>query len=387
MPPSAGMSVCSEVMRKEIKMREAYLQRMNNVYMKMEEQGVTCMLITPSPDMIYLTGYSLWADERLLTVVLAPGHDPFLVANRLYEQSLAGVPYRDIIYWTDTENPYQILKREIERRGISTKLTAIDETLAAGLLIPIMQMFPESRMTLAREILEKLRLYKDSYEMECMRTACKKASEALRITMEKGRFWIGHTENELADALCSEMVKQGLAYGSASVCCQENAAEPHHLHDETVIRDHTCVMIDFGSAYQNYNTDMTRTFYFGEPDQEFLKVYHIVNEARKAGIAAARTGNPLGAVDDAARGVIHSYGYGQYFTHRTGHGIGIKNHEGPSAQAGETTLIAPGMAFSVEPGIYIPGRFGVRIEDQILIDENGSTTKLHDYPTELMVFR
>lgn len=367
-------------------MRETYVRRMNKVYVEMEKQGVSCMLVTPGPNMKYLTGYSLGADERLLTVVLAPGHEPFLIANRLYEQSLAEVPYRDIVYWADTENPFQILKREIEDRGISLELAAIDETLSAGLLIPFMQMFPESSMTLAADILEKLRLYKDSHEMECMRTACKKASEALRITMEKGRLWIGRTENELADALCREMVRQGLSYGSASVCCQENAAEPHHLHDETVIRDNTCVMIDFGSVYKNYNTDMTRTFYFGEPDQEFLKVYDIVNEAREAGIAAAKAGNTLGAVDDAARGVINSYGYGQYFTHRTGHGIGMKNHEGPSVQAGEATVIACGMAFSVEPGIYIPGKFGVRIEDQILIDEYGNTVKLHDYPTELQKF-
>ena len=367
-------------------MEKAYLQRIISVYGEMEKKGISCMLITPGPDMKYLTGYSLWADERLLAVVISPGHTPFLIANKLYGQSLAEVPYKDIIYWTDTENPYFMLKQEIENRGIFMECLAVDDTMSARLLIPVLQLFPQARIVLASEILAKLRLYKDRYEMEAMRTACRKASEALRITMSKGRYWIGHTENELADALCSEMARQGLSYGSASVCCQTNAAEPHHLHDETVIRDNTCVMIDFGSTYKNYCTDMTRTFYFGDPDEEFVKVYQVVNEAREAGIAAAKVGNTLGEVDDAARGVIESYGYGQYFTHRTGHGIGINNHEGPSAQSGEATPIAIGMAFSVEPGIYIPGKFGIRIEDQILIDEEGNTTKLHDFPTELQIY-
>lgn len=368
-------------------MKQVYRNRLEKVYARMRKEGVSCMLITPSPDMKYLTGYAHWADERLMAAVFAPGKEPFIIANRLYRQSLTQMPYPDILYWTDAEDPYTLLRQQLENRRICTDVVAVDDALAAGILVPILEQLPGSGIVLASQVLAKLRMYKDRYEMDAMRTACRKASEALRITMEKGRYWIGHTEAELANALCSEMVRQGLQFGSASVSVQENSAEPHHLKSDRVIEDGCCMWIDFGSTYRNYCTDMTRAFCFGEPDPEYRKLCDIVNEAREAGIAAARVGAPLHAVDDAARGVIVSYGYGEYFTHRTGHGIGIMNHEGPSAAAGESTLIAPGMAFSVEPGIYIPGKFGVRVEDQILIDENGNTTKLHDYPTDLVVFR
>lgn len=368
-------------------MNQMYTNRLQKVYTRMEEEGITCMLITPSPNMKYLTGCPVWADERLMAAVFAPDCQPFIVANKLYQAALAENPYQDILFWSDTEDPYKLLAQQIEQRGISTRVLAVDDALAAGILLPVLEQLSVRKTVLSSQVVAPLRLYKDAYEMQAMRTACAIASEALRITMEKGRSWIGHTENELASALCAELARQGIARCSASVSTRQNSADPHHISSNTVIEDNSCLWIDFGAVYQNYNSDMTRAFYFGEPDPEFQKLHAIVNEAREAGIAAAKVGAPLHAVDDAARGVIESYGYGEYFTHRTGHGIGIMNHEGPAAGAGEMTPIAPGMAFSVEPGIYLPGRFGVRVEDQVLIDENGNTTCLHDYPTDLVVFR
>jgi len=353
----------------------------------METLGVDCMLVTPSPDMKYLLGLSIWPDERLMTAVFAPGHRPFLIANRLLALSLTESPYPDILYWQDGQEPYTLLARELKRRNIPTDKLAVDNALAAGILVPLIKTLPVKSLCCSAEITAPLRMYKDEAEMENLRIACQKASEALRITMRRGREWIGHTEAELASALCTEMVKQGLAYGSASVSVGKNSAEPHHLHTDAVIEDNMGMWIDFGSTYNHYNTDMTRAFYFGEPDPDYAKLAGIVNEAREAGIAAAKVGNPLGAVDAAARGVVESYGYGEFFIHNTGHGIGIMNHEGPSASPGEMTPIAPGMAFSVEPGIYLPGRFGIRVEDEILIDGDGNAQRLHDFPADLTVFR
>lgn len=367
-------------------MNECFEPRLARVLAEMERQGIGCMLITPSPDLKYLSGCAVWPDERLMTLVLAPGHAPFMIANRLYEQTLSQQPYRDVCYWADRQDPFALLAEELQARKIDTDVLAVDDALAAGLLLPLLRRVPHGRVELASRVTAGLRLYKDAQEILTMRTACAKASEALRRTMEKGRYWIGHTETELADALCSEMVRQGLERGSASVSSGVNSAEPHHASTSQIIRDNSCLWIDFGAVYQNYNTDMTRAFFFGTPDEEYRRVYDVVDRARKAGIAAAQAGAPLHAVDDAARGVIEAAGYGACFTHRTGHGIGIMNHEGPAAEAGEQTLIAPGMTFSVEPGIYIPGRFGIRVEDQVLIGEDGKPQALHDYPTDLTVF-
>ncbi|MBQ9299690.1 MAG: aminopeptidase P family protein [Clostridia bacterium] len=352
----------------------------------MAEQGVDCLLVSPSPDLIYLTGLDLWADERLFAAVFSPGHAPFFVSNQLHALTLEGMGCDDAVFWNDGEDAFRLLAAELDKRGILSAHLAVDNLLPAGLLVPLLRHFPDSQISLSAQLTAPLRMYKDVDEVQALRTACIKASEALRITMRRGREWIGHTEAELASALCSEMVRQGLAYGSASVSAGKNSAVAHHLHDDTVICDDTCMWIDFGSVYQHYNTDMTRVFYFGKPDPEYERLCEIANQAREAGIMAAQVGAPLGAVDDAAREVIASYGFGQYFTHRTGHGIGILNHEGPSAIHGEMTPIAPGMVFSVEPGIYIPGKYGVRVEDEILIDESGRAIRLHDFPTDLMIF-
>lgn len=367
--------------------KEVFLRRLEKVYDRMKSLGTDCMLITPGPDMKYLTGYSMGADERFLAAVFTPGQNPFIIANKLYKGPLGEIPCQEVLYWEDGQDPYELLARELAKREVPTGQMAVDDTATAGLLVPVLHRFPGSRLRLSSEILGELRMYKDSCEARAMKTACEMASEALRITMENGRRWIGHTEQEIAFALCHEMSKQGLAFGSASVSSQESSAEPHHISSGKVIEDNTCMWIDFGSIYENYNTDLTRTFYFGEPDPEYLKIHGIVDQARRAGIQAAKAGNPLGMVDQAARSVIESYGYGQYFTHRTGHGIGIKNHEGPGPGPGETAVIAPGMAFTVEPGIYLPGKFGVRIEDQLLVDEDGNTQVLHSYPPDLKVFR
>ena len=198
-------------------MNECFEPRLARVLAEMERQGIGCMLITPSPDLKYLSGCAVWPDERLMTLVLAPGHAPFMIANRLYEQTLSQQPYRDVCYWADRQDPFALLAEELQARKIDTDVLAVDDALAAGLLLPLLRRVPHGRVELASRVTAGLRLYKDAQEILTMRTACAKASEALRRTMEKGRYWIGHTETELADALCSEMVRQGLERGSASV--------------------------------------------------------------------------------------------------------------------------------------------------------------------------
>ncbi len=353
--------------------------------LKMKEDGVDCFLVSPSSDLIYLCGYAVHGDERFLALVLAPDTEPFLLANGLYEQQARQANVSDFCFWADGDDPFSLLKQELEKRHIHTGCIALDAVMPARFVISLMGAFPGAAFVNGNLITAGLRLYKDRVEMDAMKAATRKADEALSAVLEKGRAWIGQTETDFMTDLVREMTARGIAGGGGIAAVGENAAVPHHVTGETRIRDGACLLADFGGTYDHYQTDMTRTVHFGQPSEEFKEIYQIVLEANLAGEAAAIEGNRLEDVDRAARSVIEQHGYGKYFIHRTGHGIGIDCHEGPSAQEGEKTLIRRGMAFSCEPGIYLPGRFGVRIEDQVLIEEDGHTQILHQYPKGLHV--
>lgn len=353
----------------------------------LKQEGIDCFLITPSSDMKYLCGYSIKGDERFLALAVAPGHEPFIIANILYELQVTETPVEQFAYWFDGENPFDLLKKELAERGIRTGTIGVDAAMPALFSLQLSALYPEARLVNGSPLVQPLRIYKDRQEMDRMIAATAKADEALRRCIGKGTYWVGKTESDFLAELAYEMTCLGISDTGACVAVGANAAVPHHKTGDTVIEMGNCLLIDFGGSYQNYHTDMTRTYHFGEPDTEFAEVYQVVLEANLAGEEAAKAGNELQDVDAAARRVIEQAGYGEYFIHRTGHGIGIDCHEGPSAGAGEKTKIAPGMAFSCEPGIYLPGRFGVRIEDQVLIEEDGSTRVLHQLPKELTVIK
>ena len=352
----------------------------------MLREGIDCLIVTPSSDMKYLCGYSIGGDERFLALIVAPGKEPFIIANALYELQVTETPITEFAYWSDGSDPFELLRLQLSQREIRTDVIAIHSAMPALFSLPIAQMYPAARLCNMSPLIQTLRLYKDRAEMDAMIAATAKADAALEACIGKGTYWLGKTESEFLAEFVMEMTRLGLNGAGGIVAVGANAAIPHHHTGNTVIESGKCLLIDFGGTYMNYNTDMTRTFFFGKPEKEFVDVYNIVLEACLAGEAAAKAGNRLEDVDIAARGVIRKYGYGDYFIHRTGHGIGIDGHEGPSAGIGEKTVIAPGMAFSCEPGIYLPGRFGVRIEDQVLIEQDGSTRILHSFPKQLMCF-
>ncbi len=366
--------------------KETYTNRMSRVLEAMEKQGIDCFFAGPSATMRYLCGYSGKGDERLLFLVLAPGKKPFIIANKLYELQVCTAPVEEFVYWLDGEDAAGLLMKELRKREISVDTVAIDPTMPGRFFVPIMQQIPGSHMILGNGLVDPLRIYKDIEEMEYMAQACRWASAALENTISRGTWWIGKTEADFKDELCRQMTKQGLIAHGGVVAVGANAAVPHHITGQSVIEEGKCLLVDFSGNYEGYWSDMTRTFHFGEPTDEFKQVYEIVREANRRGKEAAKIGNYLQDVDRAARGYIESCGYGEYFTHRTGHGIGLEGHEGPSAAEGVEVPIVPGMCFSVEPGIYLPGKFGVRIEDQVQIREDGRHV-LHDVPRELRIIR
>lgn len=359
--------------------------RVQKLFPIMEENHIDCMLIGPSSDMKYLSGYSIAGDERLLVMVIAPGHEPFILANSLYELQVAETPVEDLVYWNDGDDPVALLRCQLEKRGIPYRKIAVNSGMPALFILQLQEQLKDPLLINATTYIQPLRIYKDRSEMDLMIQSTAKADIALKKIMDKGTYWVGKKESDLLAEFVMEMTMLGLANAGACVAVGANAAVPHHNTGETQISMGKCLLIDFGATFMNYSTDMTRTFHFGRPSSKFRDIYNIVLEACLAGEQAAKAGNQLQDVDKAARGVIEKAGYGAYFIHRTGHGIGIDFHEGPSAAAGETTYIRPGMAFSCEPGIYLPGEFGIRIEDQILIDDTGATRILHSFPKELTI--
>jgi Xaa-Pro dipeptidase len=230
-----------------------------------------------------------------------------------------------------------------------------------------------------------LRLKKDKQEVEAMRRAVKIAQDALEAAIPLIK--IGMSERELSSELVMQLFKHGsepeLPFAPI-VSGGPNSANPHASPTERKLQPGDLLVVDWGAAYDSYISDLTRTFAVGEIGDEYKKIHKIVQEANAAGRAAAKPGVPCAAVDKAAREVIEKAGYGQYFTHRTGHGIGMEGHEDPYMRGDNMQLLEPGMAFTVEPGIYLVNRNGVRIEDNVVITESGADV-LSDMPRELRV--
>jgi Xaa-Pro dipeptidase len=244
---------------------------------------------------------------------------------------------------------------------------------------------PEADYPDASDVLGGLRLRKDKDEIESMRKAVKVAQAALEATLPQIK--IGMTERELA----AELVVQLLRNGSDSalpftpiVSGGPNSANPHASPTNRKLQAGDLLVIDYGGAADDYVSDITRTFAVGEVEAEYAKIHKIVQEANAAGRAAGKPGAPCAEVDKAARAVIEKAGYGQYFTHRTGHGIGMEGHEGPYMRGDNMQLLEPGMAYTVEPGIYLPGRNGVRVEDDVIVTDTDSES-LTTLPREMRV--
>jgi Xaa-Pro dipeptidase len=244
---------------------------------------------------------------------------------------------------------------------------------------------PEADYPDASDVLTALRLRKDKAEVDAMRKAVQIAQDALKAVLPLIK--IGMTEKELS----AELVMQLLRNGSDAefpfapiVSSGPNSANPHASPGERKLQAGDLLVVDWGATYNGYISDLTRTFAVGAVDAEYTKIHKIVQDANAAGRAAAKPGVPCANVDKAARDVIEAAGYGKYFTHRTGHGIGMEAHEDPYMRGDNMQLLEPGMAFTVEPGIYLTGRNGVRIEDNVVITEDGADV-LSDLPREIQV--
>ncbi|TXS21545.1 aminopeptidase P family protein [Streptomyces sp. ms191] len=361
-----------------------YRARMERAVGSAADAGLAGVLVAPGPDLVYLTGYQPTAiTERLTVLVLAVGQDPVLVVPTLEApdaEKAAGAAALTLRDWTDGKDPYEVTAPLLDvdgRFGVSDNAWAMH-------LLGLQKQLPGTSYVSLTDALPMLRAVKDSHELARVAAAGAAADEAYREIL-KVRF-AGRRETEVAADLAGLLTRFGHSQVDFTVVGSgPNGANPHHEAGERVIERGDMVVLDFGGLKHGYGSDTTRTVHVGEPTAEEQRVHDIVREAQQAGFEAVRPGVACQDVDRAARKVITDAGYGEYFIHRTGHGIGVTTHEPPYMIEGEERPVVPGMCFSIEPGIYLPGRFGVRIEDIVTATEDGSGLRFNNTPHEMAI--
>ncbi|MEW2166746.1 aminopeptidase P family protein [Streptomyces sp. NPDC007084] len=359
-----------------------YEARMDRAARAAADAGLDGVLVAPGPDLVWLTGYRPVETERLTLLVLRAGQDPALVVPTLEAPDAAksaGAPALTLHDWTDGTDPYEAAAPLLDpagRFGISDNGWALH-------LLGLQKRLPDTRYAALTEVLPMLRAVKDAAELERLAAAGAAADAAFEEIREV--TFGGRRESEVSTELAGLLRRFGHSQVDFTIVASgPNGANPHHEADERVIEHGDMVVLDFGGLKDGYGSDTSRTVHVGEPDEEERAVHDIVRAAQEAGFRAVRPGAACQDIDRAARAVIEDAGYGEYFIHRTGHGIGVTTHEPPYMVEGEEQPLVPGMCFSVEPGIYLPGRFGVRIEDIVTVTEDGGR-RLNNTSREMVI--
>jgi Xaa-Pro aminopeptidase len=347
------------------------IERARNI---MHANDVDVLLLSVGADLPYLIGYEAMPLERLTMLVLPRTGAPTLVIPKLEAPRVIDRPeVFDIVTWTETEDPVAIVAKLMG----AAPHAAIGDTTWARFLVDLLARTPRTSYRRASTVIGPLRAVKDAVEIEALRRVGA-AVDRIAGELQAGQIaLLGRTEAEVSAELGARMLAEGHhRVNFAIVAAGENAASPHHEAGHRVIHDGEVVLCDFGGSMLGadgvgYCSDITRCVHVGEPSNEFAELYAVLHEAQAASVRAATVGTPCEEVDAAGRRVIEAAGYGEYFIHRTGHGIGVEAHEDPYIVAGNATPLAPGHAFSIEPGIYIPGRFGARLEDIVVATTAG----------------
>jgi Xaa-Pro aminopeptidase len=344
--------------------------------------NLDALVITPSPDLLYLTGYDAPLLERLTALVTRAGGSPVLIVPELERPramaSSAG-KLLDIESWRDGDDPFQVVSRILS----DAKTIGAADRMWAMHLLGLQRAVPSAAFVLASVVLNRLRVRKDEEEIRLLGRAGQSADQSFDRIVGEGLS--GRTEREVSRRLSELLLDTGCESAAfAIVGSGPNGASPHHDAGHRTIGTGDAVVLDFGGRVGGYCSDMTRTVSVGEPGPEAKEIHEIVQQAQEAAFRAVKPGVPAQEIDRAARRVIEEAGYGDRFIHRTGHGIGLEEHEHPYMVEGNSEPLEPGMCFSIEPGIYLEGRFGVRIEDIVAVTEDGAL-RLNEAPRDLTV--
>ncbi|WP_036965621.1 aminopeptidase P family protein [Promicromonospora kroppenstedtii] len=347
-----------------------YAARMSRVVDDGRAAGLDGVLVAPGPDLVWLTGYQPTAvTERLTMLLLTADREPTLLVPTLERpdaERAEGAPAVSLVGWTDGADPYDVVRGLLRPDGAY----GVSDNTWAMHLLGLQSALPGSRYESLTRRLPMLRAVKDDNELARL-AAAGAAADATYGEILKVRF-AGRRETDVAADLADLLRAHGHEQVDFTVVGSgPNGANPHHEAGVRVIQDGDCVVLDFGGLMFGYGSDTSRTVCVGEPSEQVREVHEIVRLAQQAGVDAVRPGAACQEVDRAARRLITEAGYGEQFIHRTGHGIGVTTHEPPYMIEGEELPMVPGMCFSVEPGVYLPGRFGVRIEDIVTVTADG----------------
>jgi Xaa-Pro aminopeptidase len=360
-----------------------HVERMARARARMRELGVDALLLSTGADLPYLTGYEAMPLERLTMLVVSADGDAHLVVPRLEAPRVVERPDAfTLVPWDETEDPIAIVADLVRGSG-SVSSVAVGDHTWARFVLDLQDALAGVSFRRATDVTGPLRMVKDAAEIAALRAA---AAVVDRIAVEmRERPFAGRSELDVHRELVERMLAGGHERANfAIVAAAANAASPHHDPSSRVIEPGDVVLCDFGGTMDGYCSDITRMFVVGDVEPEVRDAYAVLVEAQEAGVRAATVGTACEDVDAAARRVITEAGYGDRFVHRTGHGIGTEAHEDPYVVAGNTTPLVAGHAFSVEPGIYLPGRFGLRLED-IVVATDGGPERLNRAPRDLAI--
>ncbi|MCY6485788.1 Xaa-Pro peptidase family protein [Clostridium aestuarii] len=353
-------------------------QRIERIINNMKKHNLQQIIITSTSSIFYLTGEWIEPGERMLALYINVEGDKKLFINELFPINRdLGV---DLEVYNDAQDPIKLLVPVVNRNNV----IGIDKEWPSHFLISLMEKMGGINCVNGGPIVDEVRMIKDDEEIELMREASRINDKAMGDLIKM--LSKDYSEKKACKMLGDVYEKYGtssfsfyplIAYGA-------NAAEPHHSSDESMAKKGDSVILDIGGRTNNYCSDMTRTVFYKEPEEEYKKIYNIVLQANLKGIEAVKPGVRFSDIDKASREVIEKHGYGKYFTHRTGHNVGIDVHEFPDVGASNEMIVQEGMIFSIEPGIYISDKVGVRIEDLVLVTKDGCEI-LNKYPKELNI--
>ncbi len=344
-------------------------ERLSKLQAQMQETGTDLTAIGPTANMNYLLGFVPHADERTC-LLLVDRQSARMVVPGLNRGEVAAHTDVELIGWSDADGPQAALRQALSANPAPHTI-AIDGAMRADYLLHLQSVVVPDRMIAAGELLSPLRICKSPAEIEALALAAAQADRAMQAAVDTCR--IGVTEAEVAWATEAAFRQDGAEEVCFTlVASGPNGAFPHHHSGDRKLQEGDAIIIDIGASLHGYKSDITRMVYLGEPPAEFLKAYDAVLQANQLAIAAARPGLAAGEIDAVARSTLAAAGYGPFFIHRTGHGIGLEGHEPPWIMEGESTLLKAGMVFSIEPGVYLVGQFGIRIEDIIVVTGSGA---------------
>lgn len=345
--------------------------------------GIDAFLAWHPVTMGYLHNFHEGAIERFMALCLHRDGRSAIICPSLSATQAARAGIQDIRSWRDGEDPLALFMQLAEEWGLKSAIIAVDDEMPAHMLLAMQMALPAALFRTGGEILGSLMRVKSNEELDLLRRAAKIADEAYVALL--GQIEAGMTERQVDHVLRNEMARLGGEPTFCIIAAGANGAEPHHLSDDTRLAVGDVVIMDFGCHVEGYQSDVTRTIAIGSASDEAKQVYRIVYDAHMAGRRAIGPSVPAEHIDAAARTVIADAGYGEYFMHRLGHGIGRKGHEEPFIIAGNSSPVEVGHCFSIEPGIYLPGKYGVRIENIVTVSADGHESLNTDPPGELPI--